>query len=111
MRLRALVALSLVGAPSLAAPYSAEWVDYNLNTNTDANASVTDYSGSWTGHTYEPSPTNWRSLPVYTLILDRWLDGAPERNDVMGTMYEWDVNVRSRSVFFPSAGRAAGEKS
>lgn len=94
MRLRALAVFSAL--PSLlAAPYTEAWVDYNLNTNTDVNSSVTDYSGTWAGHTYQPSPTNWRALPVYTLILDRWLDGAPERNDVMGTMYEWDINVCS----------------
>ncbi|KAK4704606.1 hypothetical protein P7C70_g1601, partial [Phenoliferia sp. Uapishka_3] len=99
MRLR-LVSLSLIllhALPTLSAPYSTEWVQYNLNTNTNVNASVTDYSGSWAGHTYQASPTNWRSLPVYTIILDRWLDGAPDRNDVMGTMFEYDVHVRLSS--------------
>ncbi|KAL8279670.1 hypothetical protein RQP46_007983 [Phenoliferia psychrophenolica] len=76
--------------PASAAPYASNWTDYNLNTNEESGSTVTSYSGSWDDHDYYPSPTNWRQHPVYTLIIDRWLDGSPERNDQMGTMYEWD---------------------
>ncbi|KAL8283489.1 hypothetical protein RQP46_005592 [Phenoliferia psychrophenolica] len=91
----ALLSALLLGSSSVvnSMPYYSNWTDYNLNTNEGAGSTVTDYSGSWSGHDYYPSPTNWRALPVYTIILDRWLDGSPDRNDVMGTMYEYDVDA------------------
>lgn len=39
--------------------------------------------------TYTPSPDNWRSLPAYTVILDRFSDGEPSNNDFYGLLYEW----------------------
>ena len=65
----AVLSLLSLAALDSAAPYSAEWVQYNLNTNQGAGSIVTEYSGSWRNHTYEASPINWRSLPVYTIIL------------------------------------------
>jgi alpha-1,3-glucan synthase len=63
--------------------------DYNLNENKTATR-VLDYSGKWPGHTYHPSPSNWR-FPFYTLFLDRFADGDPENNDINGTVFETDT--------------------
>ena len=68
-------------APSFAMPYSSEWVQYNLNTNQEAGTTVTSYSGSWNGHTYQPSPTNGRSLPVYTIILGTHTSSVGDKGD------------------------------
>ena len=72
-------------------PYDVRFIDYNLNLNPDTNAPVTSFSASWEGHSYFSSPVNWRSLPTYTVLMDRWADGDPSRNDYDGTMYEWDM--------------------
>ena len=40
--------------------------------------------------TYTPSPANWRSLPAYTLLLDKFADGDPTNNDFFGTQFESD---------------------
>lgn len=104
-RFVSLALVALVIPSALSAPYSTQWVAQNLNQNTNPNASVLDYSGSWSGHNYQASPVNWRSLPTYTVIPDRFLDGSPELNDVMGTMFEWDLNV---STLGPRVSRRAG---
>ncbi|WVQ94915.1 hypothetical protein IAU59_002001 [Kwoniella sp. CBS 9459] len=31
------------------------------------------------------------SLPTYTLLLDKWIDGAPDNNDFFGLKYEYDL--------------------
>jgi alpha-1,3-glucan synthase len=72
-----------------ASPYRADLTDYNLNVNQNAQ-SVLEYSTSRSNTTYTPSPTNWRSLPVYTVLLDKFADGDPSNNDYFGTMYESD---------------------
>jgi len=75
----------------IAAPYDARWAEYNLNQNPDPNATVLEFYGNWTGHSYHASPSNgWRSLPVYSFILDRFKDGNPSNNDFFHTMHEWD---------------------
>ena len=73
----------------LAAPYSDALVDYNLNTNQNAQ-SVLDYDTSRPNQTYTPSPVNWRALPVYTILLDKWADGDPTNNDYFQSVYEYD---------------------
>ena len=70
-------------------PYHEDLVDYNLNINKAAQ-SVLEYdsdrpSGKWT-----PSPTNWRELPFYTLLLDKFADGDPRNNDFFKTPFEND---------------------
>ena len=72
-------------------PYDARYTQHNLNTNPDPLAPVKSFTGAWENHTYFPSPSNWRSLPTYTILMDRWVDGDPTLNDYDGTMYEWDV--------------------
>ncbi|KAJ3541757.1 hypothetical protein NM688_g6042 [Phlebia brevispora] len=39
---------------------------------------------------YTPSPDNWREIPFYTVLLDKFADGDPTNNDWFGTVYEWD---------------------
>ena len=65
--------------------YDPEQVPWNLNTNQTASHPV-DYWGQWDGHTYNPSPSNWR-FPIYTLFLDRYVNGDPTngKSQVLGT--------------------------
>ncbi|KAK3372216.1 putative cell wall alpha-1, 3-glucan synthase [Podospora didyma] len=65
------------------------FIDYNLNQNKEATNPL-DYSAVREGHTYFPSPDNWR-FPFYTLFLDRFADGDPTNNDANGTVYEQDT--------------------
>jgi alpha-1,3-glucan synthase len=83
-------ALSLLSVASLvqASPYRDDLVDYNTNTNQNAQ-SPTDYSATKRS-SYFPSPDNWREIPFYTLLLDKFADGDPSNNDYFGTVYEWD---------------------
>lgn len=69
--------------------YDPQFVDYNLNTNEQATDPL-EYSSSRPGHTYFPSPEDWR-FPFYTLFLDRLADGDPTNNDINGTVYEQDI--------------------
>lgn len=72
----------------ISAPYDEREADYNLNTNAQAKTPL-DYSGAWEGHTYTPSPDNWR-FPFYTLFLDRFVNGDPTNDDINGTVFERD---------------------
>ncbi|KAM7188404.1 hypothetical protein V8F33_010655 [Rhypophila sp. PSN 637] len=69
--------------------FDPAYVDYNLNTNEQATDPL-EYSASRPGHTYFPSPENWR-FPFYTIFLDRLADGDPTNNDINGTVYEQDI--------------------
>lgn len=85
----ALAGLALAGLAG-ASPYRDDLVDYNLNTNKNA-ADPTQYSTNVrTNTTYTPSPDNWRAIPFYTLLPDKFADGDPSNNDFFGTMYEYD---------------------
>ncbi|KAF5390171.1 hypothetical protein D9757_002866 [Collybiopsis confluens] len=72
-----------------ASPYREDLTAYNLNTNKDAT-DPTQYSTTRSNTTYTHSPENWRSLPVYTILLDKWADGDPSNNDYFQTMFEYD---------------------
>ncbi|WVN90024.1 uncharacterized protein L203_105256 [Cryptococcus depauperatus CBS 7841] len=63
---------------------------WNINKNKNAD-NVLDYSTSRANTTYTPSPDNWRSLPTYTILLDKWIDGMPDNNDFFGLKYEYDM--------------------
>lgn len=82
--------LWLVG--TVAFPFEASLVDWNLNQNPEATHPL-DYWGEWEGHTYTPSPDNWR-MPTYTLALDRFANGDPSNDDANGTQFEhnWMAN-------------------
>ncbi|KAJ5153544.1 uncharacterized protein N7482_010022 [Penicillium canariense] len=86
----------LLSKLTFALRYDGQLSEYNLNENRSAN-SVFDYWGKWPGHSYHPSPSNWR-FPFYTLFLDRFVDGDPENNDINGTMFETD-NISNQYRF------------
>lgn len=79
-----LVALTVRIAQSL--PYLSEEANWNLNQNQTATNPL-DYSGQWDGHSYTPSPDNWR-FPFYTIFLDRLVNGDPSNDDANGTQWE-----------------------
>ncbi|EJF65933.1 glycoside hydrolase family 13 and glycosyltransferase family 5 protein [Dichomitus squalens] len=83
--LLSLLALAQWGSAS---PYRADLVDYNINTNQNAQT-PTDYSTNKRS-SYTKSPPNWRAIPFYTVLMDKFADGDPSNNDYFGTMYEWD---------------------
>lgn len=68
--------------------YTPELQAWNLNTNQSAT-NVLDYSSTWDGHVYTPSPDNWR-FPIYTVILDKWINGNPANDNINNTVYEFD---------------------
>lgn len=82
--------LSLLSlAPAVwSSPYRDDLVNYNLNTNQNAQTPL-EYSATKRSK-YTPSPDNWRELPFYTILLDKFADGDPQNNDFFGTMYEYD---------------------
>ncbi|WBW73643.1 cell wall alpha-1,3-glucan synthase Mok11 [Schizosaccharomyces osmophilus] len=71
------------------APYDPEKIPWNLNTN-EAATNPIDYSGVWMDHDFFPSPKSWR-FPLYTIALDKWVDGDPTNNDINGTRFEYDM--------------------
>ncbi|KAI9815635.1 MAG: Cell wall alpha-1,3-glucan synthase ags1 [Thelocarpon impressellum] len=85
-----IVSLLLLGSTQIRAlPYDPDQVDYNLNQNRTATNPL-DYWGKWDNHTYTPSPANWR-FPVYTLFLDKFVNGDPTNDNANGTVFEQDV--------------------
>jgi alpha-1,3-glucan synthase len=87
----------------LASPYREDLVGYNLNVNQNAS-SVLEYATTRPNTTYTPSPENWRALPVYTVLMDKFADGDPSGNDYFGTMFEYDY----RETQFRSGGDIKG---
>lgn len=73
----------------LASPYNPSLVQYNLNINQNAQ-DPTEYYTNRSNTTYTPSPENWRAVPVYTVLLDKFADGDPANNQYFNSMYEWD---------------------
>jgi alpha-1,3-glucan synthase len=80
--------LSLAGL-TLASPYNSDLVEYNLNVNQNAQSPL-DYQTTRSNTTYTPSPNNWRAIPFYTVLMDKFADGDPSNNDYFGTMFEYD---------------------
>lgn len=85
----AFIALSHIAHLAFASPYRDELADYNININKDAQSPL-EYKAERPNSTYTPSPENWRSLPVYTILMDKFADGDPSNNDFFGTMFEND---------------------
>lgn len=83
---RLILLLSSVAIPGRALKYDPEFVDYNLNQNQDTTNPL-EYTGQWENHTFKPSPDNWR-FPVYTLFLDRYVNGDPTNDNANGTVFE-----------------------
>ncbi|KAI0006163.1 glycoside hydrolase family 13/glycosyltransferase family 5 protein [Russula compacta] len=78
-----------IAALTLASPYREDLVQYNINTNQNAQSPL-DYQTSRSNTTYTPSPSNWRAIPFYTVLMDKFADGDPSNNDYFGTMFEYD---------------------
>lgn len=81
--------LALLASKSVAWPYDEDLTSYNLNENKTAKT-PTDYWGQWPNHQYHPSPENWR-FPIYTLFLDRFVNGDPSNDNINGTNFEHDL--------------------
>ncbi|KAJ5651230.1 uncharacterized protein N7484_004953 [Penicillium longicatenatum] len=71
-------------------PYDDALTEYNLNENQTAT-NPAEYWGEWPNHTYHPSPENWR-FPIYTLFLDRFVNGDPTNDNINGTLFEHDLD-------------------
>ncbi|KAG8897345.1 Cell wall alpha-1,3-glucan synthase ags1, partial [Tulasnella sp. 403] len=69
--------------------YMDNLTDYNINVNQNAQ-SVLEYDSTRPNTTYTPSPKNWRALPTYTILLDKFADGDPSNNDYFKTLFEHD---------------------
>ncbi len=78
-----------LAALTLASPYRDDLVQYNINTNQNAQSPL-EYQTSRPNTTYTPSPVNWRAIPFYTILMDKFADGDPSNNDYFGTMFEYD---------------------
>jgi len=63
-----------------AAPLRSDNSAWNVNRNPDGSNPAA-YFGEWPGHTYFPSPSDWRKVPIYQFITDRFADGNPENNE------------------------------
>ncbi|KAG8940827.1 Cell wall alpha-1,3-glucan synthase ags1 [Tulasnella sp. 424] len=88
--LSSLVLLATTFLPTASAMrYMDNLTDYNINSNQNAQT-VLDYDSVRPSGKYTPSPQNWRSLPTYTLLLDKFADGDPSNNDYFGTLFEHD---------------------
>lgn len=79
----------LLSTLALASPYRADLVQYNLNINQNAQ-DPTQYYTNRSNTSYTPSPQNWRAVPFYTILLDKFADGDPSNNQYFDSMYEWD---------------------
>ncbi|MCB0344643.1 MAG: hypothetical protein KDD66_05985 [Bdellovibrionales bacterium] len=80
-RLAFLAVLMLYGAASaFAAPWTEQNAPWNMNFNSDGS-DPSKYFGQWKGHTYFTSPDDWRDIPVYHVMIDRFSDGNPLNND------------------------------
>lgn len=68
--------------------FSEDEIGYNLNENETA-INPLEYYGEWSNHSYNPSPKNWR-FPVYTIFLDKFVNGDPSNDNANGTQFEHD---------------------
>ncbi|KAH7889233.1 glycoside hydrolase family 13/glycosyltransferase family 5 protein [Phlebopus sp. FC_14] len=74
---------------SRASPYRADLAAWNLNVNQNAQ-DPTQYYTTRANTTYTPSPENWRAIPFYTILMDKFADGDPSNNQFFGSDFEWD---------------------
>ena len=81
--------ISQLAVLGLCWPYDEELTAYNINENKTATDPA-EYWGEWPNHTYHPSPANWR-FPIYTLFLDRFVNGDPTNDNINGTLFEHDL--------------------
>ncbi|KAK3940876.1 alpha-1,3-glucan synthase [Diplogelasinospora grovesii] len=84
-----ILSLGLGGRLARSLRYDPQFADHNLNQNTSADSPL-DYWGKWEDHEFTISPENWR-FPVYTLFLDRWVNGNPANDNANDTVFEQDI--------------------
>jgi alpha-1,3-glucan synthase len=84
-----ILSLGLGGRLAHSLRYDPQFADHNLNQNTSADSPL-DYWGKWEDHEFTISPENWR-FPVYTLFLDRWVNGNPANDNANDTVFEQDI--------------------
>lgn len=72
--------VGLLAVASSAAPWREENAAWNVNRNPDGSNPAA-YYGERPGHFYVPSPADWRKVPVYQFITDRFADGNPDNNE------------------------------
>ncbi|KAK5706292.1 hypothetical protein LTR97_001279 [Elasticomyces elasticus] len=86
-----LLTLACLSSIASASWYDEAEADWNLNANQNAanplEYSIPDWPG---GHTYNPSPKNWR-VPFYSFLLDRFVNGDPTNDNANGTSWEHDI--------------------
>lgn len=74
------LAFSLTVGTGFAAPRTDDNSAWNVNYNEDGSNPAA-YFGQWEGHDYYPSPDDWRKIPMYQFITDRFADGDPSNNE------------------------------
>jgi glycosidase len=90
-----LIACALSTAASPWTPQNSAW-NVNLNPASDP----ANYYGAWSNHVYFPSPDDWRKVPVYQFITDRFNDGEPANNELAYPGYDLrDVGARHGGDF------------
>ena len=94
---------TLAGISIHAAPYNSTNAAWNVNFNPNG-ADPSQYYGSWPGHTYYPSPADWRDVPIYQFVTDRFIDGNPRNNE--GAFGGYDLG----SVYYRHGGDFTGVK-
>ncbi|WVQ79175.1 hypothetical protein IAT38_001271 [Cryptococcus sp. DSM 104549] len=98
-----LLALLATALSASALIYNETLDAWNINKNKDAT-DVLDFTTTRSNRTYTPSPGNWRSVPCYSLLMDKWIDGKPDNNDFFGLKYEYDM----RETQLRAGGDAVG---
>ncbi len=94
-----LVLAFFFSADAHAAPYTPENAPFNVNLNPDGS-DPSQYFGGWEGHSYHPSPDDWRKIPIYQIMTDRFRDGDPSNNDgQFGGFNIYDVAGRQGGDF------------
>ncbi|KIJ68914.1 glycosyltransferase family 5 protein [Hydnomerulius pinastri MD-312] len=89
MRLWTALLATYLASFSSASPYRPDLTAYNLNVNQNAQ-DPTQYYTTRANKTYTPSPENWRAIPFYTILMDKFADGDPSNNQYFDSEYEWD---------------------
>src|ERR1039457_6163284 len=93
------VPLLIACAPFAAAsPWTPQNGAWNVNLNPASDPA--NYYGAWSNHVYFPSPDDWRKVPVYQFITDRFNDGEPSNNELAYPGYDLrDVGARRGGDF------------
>lgn len=58
------------------------------NINAETSYSPENYRGEWPSHIYFPSPSDWRTVPIFQVVTDRFADGDPTNNELFAAGYD-----------------------